>query len=115
VPSVHQRVVTALARQKKRLSALIKQPGYITVQRRNLTRIPEPTSASASLMPSTGQWRMALDRVQRLLQSVSDQMQAYSDVRSEDWHIGQSAESFHESLGQVNELITQVDDLRSNF
>ena len=42
-------------------------------------------------------------------------MQAYSDGRSEHWHLGQSAHSFHESLDQVNDLITQVDDLRSNF
>lgn len=104
-----------MAKTKKRSSALLTQPGYITVQRGVLRRFPEPCSASASLMPSTGQWRMALDRAQRLLQSVSEQMQAYSDVRSEDWHIGQSAQSFYESLGQINELITQVDDLRSNF
>jgi len=58
---------------------------------------------------------MGLDRAQRILQTLSDQMQAYSDGRSEHWHLGQSAHSFHESLDQVNDLITQVDDLRSNF
>jgi hypothetical protein len=74
-----------------------------------------PAAAGPSSMPSTARWRMALDRATRLMQTVSEEMQAYSDDRSELWHEGQSAERFHESLDQVYELQTQLDDLRSNF
>jgi len=66
-------------------------------------------------MPSTARWRIALDRAECLLQAVSEQMQAFSDGRSEQWHAGQSADLFHECLDQINELQAQLDDLRSNF
>lgn len=74
-----------------------------------------PVAAGPSSMPSTARWRVALDRATRLMQTVSDEMQNYSDDRSERWHEGQSAERFHETLDQLNELLGQVDDLRSNY
>jgi hypothetical protein len=66
-------------------------------------------------MPSTARWRFALDRAGHLLQLVSDQMQAYSDGRSQMWHDSQCADHFHENLEVINELLSQVDDLRSDF
>jgi len=74
-----------------------------------------PVAARPSSMPSTARWRTALDRAARLLQTVAEEMRAYSDQRSERWHDGQSAERFHEALEQVNDLQEQIDDLRSNF
>ena len=74
-----------------------------------------PIANGPSSMPSTARWRTALDRTTHLLEAVRDEMQTYSDERSERWHEGQSAERFHESLDMVNELQTQLDDLRSNF
>jgi hypothetical protein len=58
---------------------------------------------------------MALDQVGRLLQSVSEQMQNYSDDRPDPWHSTPAASSFYESLDEVNELLLRIDDLRSNF
>ena len=74
-----------------------------------------PVAAGPSSMPSTARWRTALDMATRLLQTVAEEMQSYSDERSERWQEGQSAEAFYETLDQVNTLQDQLDDLRSNF
>lgn len=101
---------------KKRTSALLRaQRGYITLKRSLLHALAEPAAASPWSMPSTARWRIALDRAECLLQAVGEQMQAYSDGRSEQWHAGPSAEHFHECLHQINELQAQLDDLRSSF
>jgi hypothetical protein len=74
-----------------------------------------PALAPLSTVPSTARWRSALDLATRLLQAVSEEMQAYSDERSEAWHDGERAETLHENLDQVNEMLGQIDDLRSQF
>jgi hypothetical protein len=106
-----------LANRKKRPALLLAQRGYITERRCSLGHtINEPAAAASPWsMPSTARWRLAVDRAARLLQSVSEQMQAYSDGRTQDWHAGRSADCFHENLEQINELQAQIDDLRSNF
>lgn len=58
---------------------------------------------------------MAVDLAARLLGTVAEEMQDYSDQRSERWHEGDTAERFHENLGQVEEIHDQLDDLKSNF
>ncbi len=58
---------------------------------------------------------MAIDLAGRLLQTVSEEMQAYSDARSERWHDGDSPQGFNENLDQVNELQAQLDDLKGDF
>jgi hypothetical protein len=105
-----------LSNRKKRSALRAAQPGYITLRRSTLPRLlSEPVAASPSLMPSTARWRIALDRAANLLQMVSEQMQAYSDGRCEDWHEGPGAHRFHENLELINELQAHVDDLRSDF
>ena len=74
-----------------------------------------PACAGPSSMPSTARWRKALDQASRLLQTLSEEMQSYSDYRSDDWHVGASAEQFHENLDVVNNIQGELDDLRSNF
>jgi len=74
-----------------------------------------PAAAGPSSMPSTARWRNGLDKAARLMQIVGQEMQVYSDQRTERWHDGESAEHFHECLDQVVDLHEQIDDLRSNF
>jgi len=56
-----------------------------------------------------------MDRAGRLLQMVSEQMQAYSDSRSQIWHQTEGAEHFHDVLKLIIEVQGQIDELRSNF
>ena len=74
-----------------------------------------PALCALSTVPSTGRWKMAIDLAGRLLQTVSEEMQAYSDDRSERWHDGDSAQGFHENLDTVNDLQGQIDDLKAEF
>jgi len=74
-----------------------------------------PALAPLSTVPSTGRWKMAIDLAERLLLTVSEEMQDYSDNRSERWHEGDIAQRFHENLDQVNEIRDQLDDLKSEF
>ena len=74
-----------------------------------------PALCPLSTVPSTARWKMAIDLAQRLLQTVAEEMQDYSDNRSERWHDGDVAERFHENLDQVNDVRDQIDDLKSEF
>jgi hypothetical protein len=74
-----------------------------------------PALASLSTVPSTGRWKMAIDLAERLLLTVAEEMQDYSDNRSERWHEGDIAQRFHENLDQVNEIRDLLDDLKSEF
>jgi len=74
-----------------------------------------PAAAGPSSMPSTARWRTGLDKAARLMQVVGQEMQTYSDQRTERWHDGESAERFHECLDRVVDLHDQIDDLRSDF
>ena len=105
-----------MAQPRKHLDNAQRQAAY----RARLREAPDsplalPVAAGPSSMPSTARWRQALDQAARLLQTVGDEMQRYSDNRSERWHEGLSAERFHENLSEVTELQGQLDDLRSNF
>jgi len=74
-----------------------------------------PALAPLSTVPSTARWKMAIDLAERLLQTVSEEMQDYSDNRSDGWHEGEVAERFHENIDQVSDIRDQIDDLRSEF
>jgi hypothetical protein len=58
---------------------------------------------------------MAIDLAERLLSNVAEEMQDYSDNRSEKWHEGEVAERFHQNLDQVNDVRDQIDDLKAEF
>ena len=74
-----------------------------------------PALAPLSTVPSTARWKMAIDLAQRLLQNVAEEMQDYSDNRSERWHEGDVAERFHDNLDRVSDIRDQIDDLKSEF
>jgi hypothetical protein len=66
-------------------------------------------------MPSKARWRKALDQATRLLYAVREEMEDYSQERSDRWQEGGPAEVFRESMEQLDKLHTQLDDLRSEF
>jgi len=74
-----------------------------------------PSLAPLSTVPSTARWKMAIDLAERLLSNVAEEMQDYSDNRTEKWHEGDVAERFHQNLDQVNDVRDQIDDLKSEF
>lgn len=71
--------------------------------------------APLSTVSSTARWKMAVDLAQRLLQTVIEEMQEYSDNRSECWHNGDVAERFHQNLDQASDIRDRIDDLKSEF
>ncbi len=60
-------------------------------------------------------WREALDRAAQLLQAVAEQMQAYSNERSNEWHDQDVGAAFHDNLQEVTQLQADLDEVRSNF
>jgi hypothetical protein len=105
-----------MAQPRKHATSAERQAAY-RLRLRNApgNSLALPVAAGPSSMPSTARWRVAIDRAARLLQTVGEEMQDYSDERSERWQEGQSADRFHENLEQVNDLQALLDDLRSNF
>lgn len=105
-----------MAQARKHTTNAERQAAYrARLRNRDENQFSLPGAAGPSSMPSTARWRKALNQATLLLQTVGEEMQAYSDERTERWHEGQSAEIFHETMDQVVELQTQLDDLRSNF
>jgi hypothetical protein len=74
-----------------------------------------PALAPLSSMVSPGRWKSAIDLAARLLETVAEEMQAYSDQRSERWHDDDTAQRFQENLDQVCDIYGQLDDLKNNF
>lgn len=105
-----------MAQPRKHATNAERQAAY-RARLRNTAEDPLalPAAAGPSSMPSSARWRTALDKAARLMQTVSQEMQAYSDQRSERWHEGESAQCFHDCLDHVVDLQEQIDDLRSNF
>jgi len=93
-----------------------RQAAYRT---RRLDAIDPPACLTAlaplSSVWSTARWKMAIDLAERLLQAVAEEMQDYSDQRSERWHDGDVAHRFHENLDQVNDIKELLDDLKSDL
>lgn len=105
-----------MAQSRKHATNAERQAAYrVRLSSASETLLALPASAGPSSMPSAARWRKALDQATLLLQTVAEEMQTYSDDRTERWREGQSGETFHETLDQVIELQAQIDDLRSNF
>jgi hypothetical protein len=106
-------------KSKKRCSMLLAQPGYMAQLRiemtRTLNQLNKPVAATLCSPPSMARWRMIMDRVTRLLQAISEQMEEYSGKQPESWQRGVSADRFYERLDKLNDLLAQLDDLRSEF
>ena len=105
-----------MARMRRYATGAERQAAYRSRQKEAL--LPPlylPALAALSTVPSTGRWRVALDLAARLLTNIAEEMQAYSDDRSEAWHEGSNAEAFHDNLERVTDAQQQLDDLRSQF
>jgi hypothetical protein len=105
-----------MARMRRYASNAERQAAY----RSRLREAPTdalylPALCPLSSVPSTARWKMAIDLAARLLGTVAEEMQDYSDQRSDRWHEGDTAERFHENLDQVEDIHSQLDDLKSNF
>lgn len=105
-----------MSRMRRYATNAERQAAY-RLRQREATNPPLylPALAPLSTVPSTGRWKMAIDLAERLLQTVAEEMQDYSDNRSERWHQGDVADRFHENLDQVNDIRDQIDDLKSEF
>jgi hypothetical protein len=66
-------------------------------------------------LPYKQRWREALDRAAQLLEVVAEQMHAYSNERSEEWHAQDSGAVFLDNLEEVIEIQADLDNLRSSF
>jgi hypothetical protein len=105
-----------MARMREYTTFAERQDAYRSRQREaSLPPLYLPALCPLSLVPSTGRWRMAVDLATRLMQTVAEEMQTYSDERDDRWHDGHSAHRFHENLDTLADLQAQLDDLRSNF
>jgi hypothetical protein len=93
-----------------------RQEAYRSRQREaQLPPLYLPALCPLSLVSPTGRWRIAVDLAARLLHTVAEQMQDYSDEQGDHWHQGHNAERIHENLDCLSDLQAQLDDLRSNF
>lgn len=105
-----------MARMRKYATNAERQAAYRSRQREaSLPPLYLPALCPLSQVPSKGRWRTAIDLAARLLETVAEEMQTYSDERSESWHEGESAQRFHENLDRVTDLQEQIDDLKSEF
>jgi hypothetical protein len=60
-------------------------------------------------MPGTRRWKAALTLAHRLVEEVCEQMQDYSDQRSEAWQESERAQEFVARLEAIQELREQID------
>ena len=104
-----------MARMREYSTFAERQAAYRKHQQASLPPLYLPALRPLWQVHSTGRWRMAVDLAARLLQSVAEDMQAYSDQRSDQWHDGASAQVFHDNLDRINDVQSLIDDLRSDL
>jgi hypothetical protein len=77
-----------------------------------LTMRPRKSSWGLS---GNNRWSEAIDRAAQLLETVAEEMLAYSGDRSNEWQCQDIGVAFQDNLADVIELQDELDDLRSNF
>jgi len=74
-----------------------------------------PELMPLSQAPPAGRWRLAVDLAARLMQAVADETQDYMNRRSESWTTGMAAQSMNQNIDMLNDILAQIDDIRSHF
>ncbi len=104
-----------LLTEKQRMQTALRQQKFR--ERQKEARRGEQAAKGLPLLPSipslpgTHRWKATLRSAQALVAQVSEEMQQYSDNRSEDWHESERAEIFAERLAEVEAVLSQLDDL----
>ncbi len=70
-----------------------------------------PPLPNLPAMPGTRRWQAALTLAHRLVEEVCEQMQDYSDQRSEAWQESDRAQEFAARLEAIQQLREQIDPL----
>jgi|HubBroStandDraft_6_1064221.scaffolds.fasta_scaffold367458_2 hypothetical protein len=104
-----------MARMREYTTFAERQEAYRSRQLEAALPLYLPALCPLSLVSPTGRWRIAVDLAARLLHTVAEQMQAYSDEQDDHWHEGHSAQRIHENLDCLSNIQAQLDDLRSDF
>jgi len=68
-----------------------------------------PPLPNLPAMPGTRRWKAALTLAHRLVAEICEQMQDYSDQRSEAWQESERAQEFVARLEALQELREQID------
>ena len=70
-----------------------------------------PPAAAIPTMPSRLRWRALCDQARLALETVRDELQAYSDDRSEAWQQSDRAAALQDHLEGLTQLLDDLDDL----
>lgn len=70
-----------------------------------------PILPRVATQPGRARWRRLLRQAGLLLQAVQEEMEAYSEQRSEAWHASERGEAFQERLEGLREAQAAVEEL----
>ena len=101
--------------EKQRLQTAARQQRFRERRQEARRREQEakglPPLPAIPTLPGTHRWRAALRSAQALVAQVSEEMKQYAGDRSEAWQESDNAESFAERQGEVDDVLSQLDDL----
>jgi hypothetical protein len=86
-----------------------KQAAYRDRQRlRALGQLPD--SPILSNIPAEKRWKTALSQALRLIEQTRDEMQAYTDDRTEQWQESERGEAMQERIESLDSIIDDLTD-----
>lgn len=101
--------------EKQRLQAAARQQRFRERQQQARREEQEakglPPLPAIPTLPGHRRWDAALRSAQALLAQVCEEMQQYSDDRSEAWHESDRAERLAERQQEMEAVLSQLDDL----
>ena len=92
-----------------------RQAAYL--KRQKEARIQElaarglPALPAIPSMPGTARWRAAINSAKILLETTVQEMEDYSQERSEQWQETDRAERMNESIAVIKEVAENLDDI----
>jgi hypothetical protein len=91
-----------------------KQAAYR--ERQRLKAIGQlPASPGACNIPAEKRWSTALSQALRLMEQTRDEMQAYTDDRTEQWQESERGEAMQERIDSLSSVIDDLADAATTY
>jgi hypothetical protein len=70
-----------------------------------------PPVPPIATMPGTARWKALHEQAVKALETIRDEMQSYSEERSEQWQESERGEEFAARLEALEEMLSSLSDL----
>jgi hypothetical protein len=101
-----KQIYPSVAERQRAYRERVKKQRAVELEQKNLPPLP-----AVPTMPGTARWDALIAAAITSLETVRDEMKTYADERTERWQESEKGEAFGERLEQIENLISELEDL----